>query len=82
MNPRLKLGDIVISREVVQYGRLAKTTSAVPGNSGSSSGTRTRADENLVHLLQKACAQTVGEDCCVTGSILTGDRPVLIDMCR
>jgi adenosylhomocysteine nucleosidase len=77
MNPRLKLGDIVISREVVQYDQIAEAASTVSGNSGSSSGTRIRADEDLVNLVQKACAETVGDDCCVTGTILTGDRPVL-----
>lgn len=77
MNPRLKLGDIVISREVLQYDRTDEATSAIPGDSCSPSGTRIRADEDLVCLAQKACAETVGDDCCVTGTILTGERPVL-----
>jgi len=74
VNPRLKIGDIVISREVLQYDHVADTTSAVPGNSGTN---RIPADENLVRLAEKACAQTVGEARCVTGTILTGHRPVL-----
>jgi adenosylhomocysteine nucleosidase len=77
INPRLKVGDIVISREVVQYDQVAEATRAISENSASRSGTRIRADEDLVHLVQKACAETVGDDCCVTGTILTGDRPVL-----
>lgn len=74
VNPRLEVGDIVVSREVLKYDHVADAKSAVPGDAGTN---RIRADENLVSLAEKACAETVGEACCVTGTILTGDRPVL-----
>lgn len=77
LNPRLKVGDIVISREVLQYDRIDEATSTIPGNHRSRCGIRIRADEELVNLARNACAETVGEHCCVTGTILTGDRPVL-----
>ena len=74
MNSRLKIGDIVVSREVLQYDHGTDTNSAVAANSGTN---RIPADENLVSLAEKACAQTVGEGHCVTGTVLTGHRPVL-----
>jgi len=77
INPRLEVGDIVISREGVQYDRMEESTSGIPGDSCSKSGIRIRADQDLVDLAQKVAAETVGDGSCVTGIILTGDRPVV-----
>ena len=64
LNSRLKVGDIIISREVLQCDH------GVHGN-------RIQADETLVRVTQEACANTVGDTSYVTGTVLTFDRAVL-----
>ncbi len=69
LSPTLKIGDIVISRQVVEYrgdtrNMDADEISLVP-------------DDALVYLAKQACAETVRENRCVTGTILTCDRPIL-----
>jgi len=71
LNPTLKIGDIVISRQVVEYGGISGTASTSPHEPGLT------PDAALVQTAKEACAKTVGENCFVTGTILTCDRPVL-----
>lgn len=64
VNPRLKVGEILISRDAVQCGCGVHAS-------------RIRADENLVRLAQEACAKTAGTASYVTGTVLTVERAVL-----
>jgi len=71
LNPTLKIGDIVISRRVVECGNAPSTGSTSPDES------RPTPDGVLVLAAKQACVETVGEDRFVTGTILTCGRPVL-----
>ena len=71
LNPTLKIGDIVISRRVVEYAGGLATSGTSPEESGL------EADDALVQLAVEACNETVGENRFVTGTILSCDAPVL-----
>ena len=78
VNPRVKIGHIVVSRDAVQYDHIADIKTAVLGGLSSRfNETRVMADRNLVELAQAACAETVGTSGWLVGTILTGDRPVI-----
>jgi adenosylhomocysteine nucleosidase len=70
LNPQLKIGDIVVSREVAECGGVPATASMSPDTS------RLTPDDALVQVAEEACAETVGQNGFVTGTILTCARPV------
>jgi len=78
INPRLKVGDIVVSRDAIQYDHIGDIKTAILGRfSAQFNTTRVIADETLVALAEQACREVVGPEHCVAGTVLTGDRPVL-----
>ena len=78
VNPRLKAGDIAISRDLFQYDCIADIKTAILGRISSKfNQSRVIADENLGKLAEVACVETLGRSSCVVGTIVTGDKPVL-----
>jgi len=83
LNPNLKVGDVVISRDLFQYDCIADTKTAILGKISSKfNQNRVSADGTLVELAQTACVEMLGEKSCVVGTIVTGDKPVLTRTAR
>jgi adenosylhomocysteine nucleosidase len=78
LNLALNVGDIVISRQLVQHDYVGDVKTAILGKiSARFNESRVSADERLIRLAETACTETLGSSSCVVGTVVTGDKPVL-----
>ena len=77
LNPSLKIGDLVVSRDAVQHDFDISAFGHVKGYMGGGDGskpTRFTADKALISCMERAAGKTLGNHQYLLGTIASGDQ--------